>query len=66
MEYEKCDKCNEVFVVIEHKLQMPGTKEREPIICPYCKHTNREQISNGWWDTRKLSDDERKKIKSEE
>lgn len=62
MEYEKCEKCNETFVVSEHHLQMPGTKEREPIICPYCKHINGERVSNGWWNTRKLTEEEQKKL----
>lgn len=62
MEYERCNKCDEYFVITEHKLQMPGTKEREPIICPYCKEINYERVSNGWWNTRKLTEEEKEKI----
>jgi hypothetical protein len=36
---------------------MPGTKEKEPITCPYCGHTI-ERTSNGWWNTSELSEQE--------
>ena len=55
---EECTKCGKPFKVSEHNLTMPGTKEREPIICPYCNHNVDERISNGWWNTSKLSDKE--------
>jgi DNA-directed RNA polymerase subunit RPC12/RpoP len=55
---EECSNCSKPFKVTEYKLAMPGTKEREPIICPYCNQTIDERISNGWWITSKLSDKE--------
>jgi hypothetical protein len=36
---------------------MPGTKEKEPITCPYCSYTI-ERTSNGWWNTAALSEQE--------
>jgi len=45
---EKCQSCGKPFHVAEHNLPMPGTKEREPITCPYCHYTI-ERMSNGWW-----------------
>jgi hypothetical protein len=29
---EKCESCNKPFYVSEHNLQMPGTKEKEPLV----------------------------------
>lgn len=62
MYIEKCQKCNELFHVSEHNLAMPGTKEKEPISCPYCGYTI-ERISNGWWNTRKLTEKELEEYK---
>ena len=39
MGIEKCQQCSEPFKVWEHKLAMPGTKEKEAIICPHCGFT---------------------------
>ena len=38
---------------------MPGTKEKEPITCPYCHHTI-ERTSNGWWNTAPLTEQQQK------
>ena len=57
MAIEKCQSCEKPFEVWEHKLAVPGTKEKEPITCPYCRHTI-ERICNGWWNTADLSDQE--------
>jgi DNA-directed RNA polymerase subunit RPC12/RpoP len=54
---EECTKCGKPFIVSEHHLAMPGTQEKEAIICPYCDHTVDERMSNGWWNTSKLSDE---------
>ena len=55
MEIEKCESCGKPFKVWEHKLGMPGTKEKEPITCPYCNYTI-ERTSNGWWNTAELNE----------
>lgn len=57
MGIEKCQSCQKPFSVSEHKLEMPGTKEKEPITCPYCGHTI-ERMCNGWWVVSKLTTDE--------
>lgn len=54
MAIEKCQSCNKPFRVWEHNLAMPGTKEKEPITCPYCSYTI-ERTSNGWWNTAELT-----------
>lgn len=59
MAIEKCQSCKKPFSVSEHNLLMPGTKEKEPIICPYCYYTI-ERISNGWWNTASLSEKEQR------
>jgi hypothetical protein len=43
---------------------MPGTKEKEPITCPYCSYTI-ERTSNGWWNTAALSEEEQQDYLSE-
>ncbi len=57
MEIEKCQSCGKPFKVHEHKLPMPGTKEKEPITCPYddCGYTI-QRTSNGYWETAELSE----------
>lgn len=57
MNIEKCISCEKPFKVWEHKLAMPGTKEKEPITCPFCEHTI-ERMCNGLWKTAALSDQE--------
>jgi DNA-directed RNA polymerase subunit RPC12/RpoP len=57
MAIEKCQSCKKPFRVSEHNLPMPGTKEKEPITCPYCSYTI-ERTSNGWWNTAALSEQE--------
>lgn len=62
MGIEKCQDCKEPFKVWEHKLAMPGTKEKEAIRCPHCGFTI-ERMCNGWWVTDKLSNEELKAYK---
>ena len=59
MAIEKCRECEEPFEVSEHNLAMPGTKEKEPITCPYCGHTI-QRTSNGWWNVRPLTDEQKR------
>ena len=53
-EIEKCRQCGRPFYVTQIGGQMPGTKEREDIICPHCRYTTTE-ISNGSFNTSSLS-----------
>jgi len=59
MSVERCVslQCRRPFYVSEYHLQMPGTKEREDITCPYCGHTY-TRISNGFFQTRALTQEE--------
>ena len=61
MSIEKCqsETCQKPFSVWEHQLAMPGTKEKEPITCPYCGHTI-QRTSNGWWNTEALTEQQQK------
>ncbi|RYF54361.1 MAG: hypothetical protein EOO27_23915 [Comamonadaceae bacterium] len=52
---ERCPACSRPFAVREIPLQMPGTKDREPIDCPYCGINARHQTSNGYFVTSKLT-----------
>lgn len=56
---EKCQSCGKPFKVRENKLGMPGTKEKEPIDCPYCYHTI-QRTTNGTWETSPLTEEEQK------
>jgi DNA-directed RNA polymerase subunit RPC12/RpoP len=57
MSIQRCQSCTKPFKVWEHKLDMPGTKEKEQITCPYCGHII-ERMCNGWWNTSSLSKEE--------
>jgi len=57
MNTEKCHSCEKPFKVWEHKLAMPGTKEKESVTCPYCGHSI-ERMCNGWWNSAALTDQE--------
>jgi DNA-directed RNA polymerase subunit RPC12/RpoP len=61
MEIEKCQSCGKPFKVWEHKLAMPGTKEKEPLSCPYsnCGHTIQRKTS-GTWETFKLTEEQQR------
>jgi hypothetical protein len=56
---ERCgnNRCQRPFSVSEYSLSMPGTKEREDITCPHCRHTYTE-MSNGFFQTQALSPEE--------
>lgn len=56
MSIERCGnvECRRPFSVSEYGLQMPGTKEREDIICPHCGHIYKK-ISNGFFQTKSLT-----------
>ena len=45
---------------------MPGSKEKEAIICPFCGENNGEQMANGTWQCSPLSPDEKKRYKKSE
>lgn len=51
-----CLKCGKDFILAEHKLPMPGTKELESVYCPYCESYNGEVILNGSAYTRKIDE----------
>lgn len=55
MNIEKCISCEKPFKVWEHKLAMPGTKEKESVTCTYCGHII-ERMCNGWWNSAALTD----------
>lgn len=49
--------CGKPFSFRENNLGMPGTKEKEPIECPYsgCGHTI-QRTANGIWETSGLTE----------
>ena len=63
MNIELCEfeSCQKPFNVFEHKLAMPGTREKEPVTCPHCSHTI-QKSTNGWWTTSILSERQQKEF----
>jgi len=53
MDIERCNKCNKLYELVECGGAMPGSKEKEGIVCPYCGFTY-EEMSNGTFKTFKL------------
>jgi len=53
-EREKCSSCEKEFTVMEFPMGVPGGKEKQPIICPYCGHTEREAMIDGWFSTSEI------------
>lgn len=51
-----CSTCGKDFIVIEHKLVMPGTKDLESVSCPYCNAYNGEVFINGFPFTQKIDE----------
>lgn len=49
------EQCKQPFSVQEISLAMPGTKEREEIVCPHCKTTVATVVSNGFFRTSPLT-----------
>lgn len=60
MSIELCKDCKKPFSVKEDKLGMPGTREKEPISCPYCGYTI-QRSTNGSWVVKGLDEIEQKK-----
>jgi DNA-directed RNA polymerase subunit RPC12/RpoP len=59
-----CDKCGEIFKA-EDSGRMPGSKEKEPINCPFCGEHNGDHMVNGVWRCSKLLPEEEKRYKKE-
>lgn len=57
-----CTKCNKMFKA-EDNGAMPGSKDKEPINCPFCGAYNGEQMANGTWICSELSPEEEKMYK---
>lgn len=55
---EYCTKCSKPFFYFENKMGVPGGKEKEPIDCPYCGETVRESMTDGWFRSSKMTDEQ--------
>ncbi|ETA72324.1 hypothetical protein MesloDRAFT_1194 [Mesorhizobium japonicum R7A] len=53
-----CSECKKPFRYADHHLRILGAKEKEPVDCPYCGHTEAEWTSSAWWDTSQMPRDE--------
>lgn len=50
----KCCKCGKWFKVIVTTMGVPGGKEKEEIICPYCREENGYEMTDGFVLTEKI------------
>lgn len=57
---ERCTNldCRRVFHASEWQLAMPGTKEREDVVCPWCGTVARTEVVNGLMRTTKATPSE--------
>ncbi len=46
----KCPRCGASIKVSEHRMGVPGGKEREEAICPICKNVLFSEVTDGWFD----------------
>ena len=55
---EKCTNqdCNKSFYVTSMGGGMPGGKELEPVICPYCETVVRTEMTSATFSTQKIED----------
>ena len=54
MTTETCNKCGEKFSVSKIGGGVPGGKDKEPVICPYCNHTVRTEMTSACFLTGKI------------
>jgi hypothetical protein len=66
MNSERCSNpdCKRPYGIYQIGGQMPGTKELEDIVCPYCGHIT-QQMCNGSWQTFALTDEQEAKYNTE-
>ncbi len=51
-----CKKCGKKYRVRNISDQYPGGKEKEELICPWCKHVDGKLTTSGWVETEKVED----------
>jgi DNA-directed RNA polymerase subunit RPC12/RpoP len=51
-----CSTCGKVFIVTENDLPLPGTKDTEPVNCPYCGEFIGEVFVNGFVAVKKIAE----------
>lgn len=65
MDIYTCKNCKGIFQASEFGPQMPGCKDKEAIICPYCNTVHSEHMINGVFRSYKLSEEEQAKYRAE-
>lgn len=53
----QCEKCGHVFRVKVTTMNVPGGKEKEEIICPYCHEENGYRMTSGFVYTYKIEEE---------
>lgn len=51
---KKCCKCGKWFKIIVCPMGVPGGKEKEEVICPYCHEENGYMMTDGFVRTEKI------------
>ncbi|WP_373418768.1 MJ0042-type zinc finger domain-containing protein [Brucella anthropi] len=55
---QTCPNCKSLYTITEQSMGVPGGQDREPIYCPHCRHLVREEMTDGFWRTEKVSEDQ--------
>lgn len=55
--YEKCKNCGKDYYYESSSNIWPGGKERETVICPYCKAEGPSEMISGFINSYKLDND---------
>ena len=56
MHIKHCEKCKNEFVYQVTSMNVPGGKDKENIICPYCNEMNGYEITSGFVFSYKLAE----------
>ena len=51
-----CPHCNKEVHIIEHPMNVPGGKEKEEAICPFCGELVYSAMTDGWFDVYLVKD----------
>jgi ribosomal protein L37AE/L43A len=54
MDFYQCKKCDRKYAYVVTDMHVPGGKDREYAICPYCKEPGYSRVTSGFIYTYKL------------
>lgn len=54
---QNCNKCGKKFLVHITSMNVPGGKDREEVVCPYCNADNGYRMTSGFVYTYPIKDE---------